>query len=180
MNQWRNGTVEFLKRQAASGDVRAQTALRMVDTDGPGAALKAYLNDSKGSQAANKTAASTKTYANGTSISVFQDGTKVVTDADNNVLKGEDARAALEAAQANEQEIAEKTEFATGSAQYRIRTFERLQKQTENVSSSLRNYDGETGIEISFREGRTISGFFLNIFPTFRCRPKSWHMQNVV
>jgi superfamily I DNA and RNA helicase len=51
-----------------------------------------------------KTVQSTIPYENGTTVTVFTDGTKQVSDAAGNVLAGEEALAIIDAAQANEAE----------------------------------------------------------------------------
>ena len=133
-----NQTVTFLEEKAAAGDENAKAALLLVGPMGASEAMKTYIN-STSTNAANKTAANTKTYLNGLSISVFQDGTKQVVSPDNQILTGPAATEAIKIAQANEVEQARLTEFETKSASAKAGMVQSTVSSLINVDSSLRN-----------------------------------------
>lgn len=165
MNQGRNGTVELLTRLAKRGDVRAETALKLVDSVGPAEALKTYMN-APGSTAANKTAASTIEYKNGTTVSTFQDGTKQVRDGEGRLLTGQSALEAIKIAQANEIEQAGLEKFETESANIRANKVDEILKKTEGVSSQLRNFNiAKNALREAIANGQNISGFAAQFMP---------------
>lgn len=133
-----NQTVAFLEQKAAAGDENAQAALLLVGPMGASEAMKTYIN-SQSTNAANKTAANTKQYLNGLTISVFQDGTKQVVSPDNQILTGPAATEAIRIAQANEVEQARVTEFETKSAGAKAKMVQTTISSLINVDSSLRN-----------------------------------------
>lgn len=167
LKQGRNGTLEYLQRQAAAGDNAAAAALQLVDSEGPAAAIKAYINSTMGrTGAANKTAASTKQYPNGTTVSVFQDGTKQVRDNQGNLLEGESASEAIKLAQADEIEQARLTEFETKSAAAKAGMVESTVKSIINVDSSLRNYaKAKRALREAIENGQNITGLLTQYFP---------------
>jgi len=167
LKQGRNGTLEYLQRQAAAGDNAAAAALQLVDSEGPAAAIKAYINSTMGrTGAANKTAASTKQYPNGTTVSVFQDGTKQVRDNQGNLLEGESASEAIKLAQADEIEQARLTEFETKSAAAKAGMVESTVKSIINVDSSLRNYaKAKRALREAINNGQNITGLLTQYFP---------------
>ena len=167
LRQGRNGTLEYLQRQAAAGDNAAAAALQLVDSEGPAAAIKAYINSTMSrTNAANKTAASTKQYPNGTTVSVFQDGTKQVRDNQGNLLEGESASEAIKLAQADEIEQARLTEFETKSAAAKAGMVESTVKSIINVDSSLRNYaKAKRALRDAIANGQNITGLLTQFFP---------------
>lgn len=133
-----NQTIAFLEQKAAAGDQNAQAALALVQTAGAPEALKTYINATS-TNAANKTAANTKSYPNGLTISVFQDGTKQVVSPTGEILTGALATEAIKAAQADEIEQARLTEFQTKSASAKAGMVQSTVNSLINVDSSLRN-----------------------------------------
>ncbi len=161
-----NQTVTFLEEKAAAGDENAKAALLLVGPKGAGEAIKTYIN-SQSTNAANKTAANTKTYLNGLSISVFQDGTKQVVSPDNQILTGPAATEAIRIAQANEVEQARVTEFETKSAGAKAKMVQTTISSLINVDSSLRNMArAKRALRNSIASGQAdISGPINQYFP---------------
>lgn len=167
LNRGKNNTVEYLQRLAYTGDQNAAAALRLVDTEGPAAAIKAFMNATTArSAAANKTAASTKTYANGTTVSLFQDGTKEVRDGAGVLLTGPAATEAIKAAQADEIKQGSLLEFETKSAAAKAGMVQSTVESIINVDSSLRNYaKAKRAIRDAIRNNQNISGLITDFFP---------------
>jgi hypothetical protein len=118
------------------------------------------------SAAANKTAANTKTYPNGLSISLFQDGTKQVRDGQGNLLTGTAATEAIKAAQADEIEQARLNEFQVKSASAKAGMVQSTVESILNVDSSLRNYaKAKRSIRDAIQNGQNISGLITQFFP---------------
>jgi hypothetical protein len=161
-----NQTVAFLEEKAAAGDENAKAALLLVGPKGAGEAMKTYINAAS-TNAANKTAANTKTYLNGLSISVFQDGTKQVVSPDNQILTGPAATEAIKIAQANEVEQARLTEFETKSAGAKAKMVQTTISNLINVDSSLRNMArAKRALRDSIASGQAdISGPINQYFP---------------
>lgn len=167
LNRGKNTTLEYLQKQANAGDNTAAAALRLVESEGPAAAIKAYMNArAANSAAANKTAANTKTYPNGLSISLFQDGTKQVRDGQGNLLTGTAATEAIKAAQADEIEQARLNEFQVKSASAKAGMVQSTVESILNVDSSLRNYaKAKRSIREAIQNGQNISGLITQFFP---------------
>jgi len=161
-----NQTVAFLEEKAAAGDENAQAALLLVGPKGAGEAMKTYINAAS-TNAANKTAANTKTYLNGLSISVFQDGKKQVVSPDNQILTDAAATEAIRIAQANEVEQARLTEFETKSAGAKAKMVQTTISNLINVDSSLRNMArAKRALRDSIASGQAdISGPINQYFP---------------
>jgi len=167
LNRGKNTTLEYLQRQADAGDNTAAAALRLVESEGPAAAIKAYMTArASNSAAANKTAANTKTYPNGLSISLFQDGTKQVRDGQGNLLTGPAATEAIKAAQADEIEQARLNEFKVKSAAAKAGMVQSTVESIINVDSSLRNYaKAKRAVREAINNGQNISGLIAQFFP---------------
>ena len=167
LNRGRNSTLEYLQKLADGGDNTAAAALRLVDSQGPAEAIKSYMTArSANSAAANKTAASAKTYPNGLTVSLFQDGTKQVRDGAGNLLTGPAATEAIKAAQADEIEQARLTEFKTKSAAAKAGMVQSTVSSIINVDSSLRNYaKAKSAIREAIRDNQNISGLITRYFP---------------
>jgi hypothetical protein len=167
LTRGKNTTLEYLQKQANAGDNTAAAALRLVESEGPAAAIKAYMNArAANSAASNKTAANTKTYPNGLSISLFQDGTKQVRDGQGNLLTGPAATEAIKAAQADEIEQARLNEFQVKSASAKAGMVQSTVESILNVDSSLRNYaKAKRSIRDAIQNGQNISGLITQFFP---------------
>ena len=167
LTRGKNTTLEYLQKQANAGDNTAAAALRLVESEGPAAAIKAYMNArAANSAASNKTAANTKTYPNGLSISLFQDGTKQVRDGQGNLLTGPAATEAIKAAQADEIEQARLNEFQVKSAGAKAGMVQSTVESILNVDSSLRNYaKAKRSIREAIQNGQNISGLITQFFP---------------
>ena len=161
-----NQTIAFLEQKAAGGDPNAQAALALVDTLGAGEAMKTYMN-ALSSSGANKTGATTKTYDNGTTLSIFQDGTRKVTNPRGDELTGAAAEEAIRVAQADEVEQARVTEFSTKSAAAKAKMVQTTIDNLINVNSSLRNYaKAKSALRDSIASGQAdISGPINRFFP---------------
>lgn len=167
LNRGKNNTIAYLQKLADGGDNTAAAALRLVDSQGPAAAIKSYMTArSANSAAANKTSASAKTYPNGLTVSLFQDGTKQVRDGAGTLLTGPAATKAIKAAQADEIEQARLNEFQTKSASAKAGMVGSTVSSIINVDSSLRNYaKAKRSLRDAIRDGSNISGVLTQYFP---------------
>ena len=167
LNRGKNNTIAYLQKLADGGDNTAAAALRLVDSQGPAQAIKSYMTArSANSAAANKTAASTKTYSNGLTVSLFQDGTKQVRDGTGALLTGPAATEAIKVAQADEIEQGRLLEFETKSASAKAGMVQSTVSSIINVDSSLRNYaKAKRSIRDAIRDNKDISGFLTQYFP---------------
>lgn len=160
-----NQTIAFLEQKAAQGDPNAQAALALVETLGAGEAIKTYINATS-TNAANKTAANTKSYPNGLTISVFQDGTKQVVSPTGEILTGASATEAIQAAQADELRQAELTEFKTKTAAAKAGMVQSTVNNILNVDSSLRNMArAKNALRTAIANGQNITGLVTQFFP---------------
>ena len=160
-----NQTIAFLEQKAAEGDPNAQAALTLVETQGVGEAMKTYINATS-TNAANKTGANTKTYPNGLTISVFQNGSKRVSGPDGTILEGPAATEAIQAAQADELRQAELTEFKTKSAAAKAGMVQSTVNNILNVDSSLRNMArAKNALRTAIANGQNITGLVTQFFP---------------
>ena len=160
-----NQTIQFLEQKAAAGDQNAQAALTLVSSKGAGEAMKTYINATS-TNAANKTGANTKTYPNGLTISVFQDGSKRVSGPDGTILEGPAATEAIQAAQADELRQAELTEFKTKSAAAKAGMVQSTVNNILNVDSSLRNMArAKNALRTAIANGQNITGLVTQFFP---------------
>jgi len=167
LNRGKNNTIEYLQKLADGGDNTAAAALRLVDSQGPAEAIKSYMTArSANSSAANKTSASAKTYPNGLTVSLFQDGTKQVRDGAGTLLTGPTATEAIKAAQADEIEQARLTEFQTKSASAKAGMVGSTVSSIINVDSSLRNYaKAKSSLRTAIANNDNISGVLTQYFP---------------
>ena len=161
-----NQTITFLEQKAAEGDPNAQAALTLVETKGAGEAIKTYMN-AISSSGANKTGATTKAYDNGTILSIFQDGSRKVTNPRGDELTGAAAAEAIRVAQADEVEQARLTKFKTTSAEAKAKMVQTTIDSIINVNSSLRNYaKAKSALRNSIASGQAdISGPINQFFP---------------
>jgi len=165
LNKGKNQTVQYLTKLANNGDALAASALELVESAGPAEAIKSYIN-ANSSNAANKTGANTKTYPNGLTISVFQDGSKRVSSPSGDILTGPEATEAIEAAQADEVEQAQLTEFKTKSASAKAGMVQSTVNSILNVDSSLRNMArAKRALRTAMADNRSISGLLTQYFP---------------
>ena len=165
LNKGKNQTVEYLTKLANEGDAAAASALRLVEPAGAANALTTYINATS-SNAANKTGANTKTYPNGLTISVFQDGSKRVSGPDGTILEGPAATEAIKAAQADELRQAELTEFKTKSASAKAGMVQSTVNNILNVDSSLRNMArAKNALRTAIANGQNITGLVTQFFP---------------
>ncbi len=165
LNKGKNQTVQYLTKLANNGDALAASALELVESAGPAEAIKSYIN-ANSSNAANKTGANTKTYPNGLTISVFQNGDKRVSSPSGEILTGLAATEAIEAAQADEVEQAQLTEFKTKSASAKAGMVQSTVNSILNVDSSLRNMArAKRALRTAMADNRSISGLLTQYFP---------------
>ena len=159
-----NQTIAFLEQKAGAGDQNAQAALALVQTAGAPEALKTYINATS-TNAANKTGATTKAYDNGTTLSIFQDGTRKVTNPSGEELTGAAAAEAIRVAQADEVEQARVTEFKTTSAESKAKMVQTTIDSIINVNSSLRNYaKAKDALRSAIANNKNISGIISQYF----------------
>ncbi len=165
LNKGKNQTVEYLTKLANEGDAAAASALQLVEPAGAANALTTYINATS-TNAANKTGANTKTYPNGLTISVFQDGSKRVSSPDGTILEGPAATEAIQAAQADELRQAELTEFKTKSAAAKAGMVQSTVNNILNVDSSLRNMArAKNALRTAIANGQNITGLVTQFFP---------------
>lgn len=162
----RNATISFLQKRANEGDINAERALGFVDAAGAGEAMKAYIDMNNGSGAAYKTEATTKLYANGLQVSVFQDGKREVKDAAGNILQGEEAQKAIKIAQEDEIEQDRLKSFASESGKAKAGMVQTTMDSITNVDSSLRNFArAKAALREALADGREITGLVKDYFP---------------
>ena len=165
LNKGKNQTVQYLTKLANNGDALAASALELVESAGPAEAIKSYIN-ANSSNAANKTGATTKAYDNGTTLSIFQDGSRQVTSPSGEILTGAAAEEAIKVAQADEVDQAGNTEFKTKSAAAKAGMVQTTIDNILNVNSSLRNYSkAKDALREAIANNQNITGFATQYFP---------------
>ena len=160
-----NQTIEFLTQRMNAGDSNAAAALQLVESIGAGEAMKVYMT-SNNNNPSDKTAANTKTYANGTTVMAFQGGGRKVLDPNGIEVTGKDAAKVILDANAYDVEQARLTKLAEANASNQAALVSDTIKSIDSTRSSIRNYArAKSALKEAIANGKNVTGLVENLFP---------------
>ena len=148
-----------------AGDSNAAAALQLVESIGAGEAMKVYMT-SNNNNPSDKTAANTKTYANGTTVMAFQGGGRKVLDPNGIEVTGKDAAKVILDANAYDVEQARLTKLAEANASNQAALVSDTIKSIDSTRSSIRNYArAKSALKEAIANGKNVTGLVENLFP---------------